>query len=177
MVFSTSTVLCKHRINLVSNHFHHPQKEALYPWAPTPHPAITGQPPVYLVSLWTDLFLVFLVNGTHTTWPFYIWLLSQSTLFFEVQPCSLSVPHCFLRAELCSTVGMDHVLFVHSSIGRHSECFQPFFFLFFFFLVWLHCVACGTSVLQPGIRPTFPAVEAWVLNQWTARDVPTWVTF
>lgn len=66
--------------------------------------------------------------------------------------------------------------FVRSSVGRHSECFQLFFSPLFS-LVWLHCVACGTSVLQPGIRPTLPAVEAWVLNQWTARDVPTWVTF
>lgn len=48
--------------------------------------------------------------------------------------------HCFLRAELCSIVGLDHIFFVHLSVGGHSECFQPFFspsfFLLFGYTVW-----------------------------------------
>ena len=44
-------------------------------------------------------------------------------------------------------------------------------FLFFF---WLDHAACGILVLWPGILPVPPAVEAWSLNHWTAREIPTW---
>ena len=30
---------------------------------------------------------------------------------------------------------------------------------------------CGILVPPPGIEPTPPAVEAWSLNHWTAREV------
>ena len=33
-------------------------------------------------------------------------------------------------------------------------------------------VACRILVPQPGIKPVPPAVEAWSLNHWTAREVP-----
>ena len=33
-----------------------------------------------------------------------------------------------------------------------------------------HHVACGILVLQPGIEPMPPALEAWSLNHWTARE-------
>ena len=33
-------------------------------------------------------------------------------------------------------------------------------------------VACGILVPRPGIEPRPPAVEAWSLNHWTAREVP-----
>ena len=34
------------------------------------------------------------------------------------------------------------------------------------FSPWLHPVACGILVSQPGIEPVSPAVEAWRLNHW-----------
>ena len=40
---------------------------------------------------------------------------------------------------------------------------------FLFFLP--HHSACGILVPRPGIEPTPLAVEAWSLNQWTAREV------
>ena len=43
--------------------------------------------------------------------------------------------------------------------------------LFFRFLFWLHQVECGISVPQPGIRSASLALEAWILNHWTAREV------
>ena len=46
---------------------------------------------------------------------------------------------------------------------------SPTTFVFF----WLHCWACGILVPQPGIEPTSPAVEAWSLNHWTTREVPS----
>ena len=46
-----------------------------------------------------------------------------------------------------------------------------FAFFFFPFLFWLHQVACGISVPQPGIKPASLALEAWILNHWTAREV------
>ena len=33
-------------------------------------------------------------------------------------------------------------------------------------------VARGILVLQPGIKPVPPALEAWSVNHWTARKVP-----
>ena len=55
----------------------------------------------------------------------------------------------------------------------------PFvYFLFkylFLFIFWPYQVlvaACGILVPQPGIRPTPPVMEAWNLNNWTAREVP-----
>ena len=33
-------------------------------------------------------------------------------------------------------------------------------------------MACGILVPQAGIRPTPPALGAWSLNYWTAREVP-----
>ena len=33
-------------------------------------------------------------------------------------------------------------------------------------------MACGILIPQPGIEPTPPALEAWNLNHWTAREVP-----
>ena len=43
---------------------------------------------------------------------------------------------------------------------------------FFVFTFWLHRAAGGILVPQPGIQPAPPAVEAWSLNHWAAREVP-----
>ena len=43
------------------------------------------------------------------------------------------------------------------------------FFLFYRF--WPRCAACGILVPRTGIEPVPPAVEAWSLNHWTAREV------
>ena len=58
--------------------------------------------------------------------------------------------------------------------------FKKEFYWFIYF--WLHWVlvaactlscpaACGILVLQPGIEPTSPALEARFFNHWTAREV------
>ena len=46
------------------------------------------------------------------------------------------------------------------------------FLIFFIFIFWPHCKACGILVPWPGIEPTPTALEAWSLNHWTAREVP-----
>lgn len=53
-------------------------------------------------------------------------------------------------------------------------CFLPDFdlpihFLSFFFFLWLHCVAHGILVIQPGIKPVPPAVEVGSLHHWISR--------
>ena len=53
-----------------------------------------------------------------------------------------------------------------------KECSCLSFFLFFLFLFWLCGTACGILVPQPRIKPAPPAVEAWTLNHWSAREVP-----
>ena len=42
----------------------------------------------------------------------------------------------------------------------------------FFFLTRLYCGAYGIIVSWQRIEPMFPALEAWSLNHWTAREVP-----
>ena len=39
--------------------------------------------------------------------------------------------------------------------------------------IWLCHAAYEILVPQPGIEPAPPEVEAWSLNHWTAREVPT----
>lgn len=41
-----------------------------------------------------------------------------------------------------------------------------------FFFFWLYSVVCGILVPLPGIKPMPSAVEVWILNHWTSREVP-----
>ena len=41
----------------------------------------------------------------------------------------------------------------------------------FFFIFWLHHVACSILVPWPGIEPKPPVAEAQSLNHWTTREV------
>ena len=38
-------------------------------------------------------------------------------------------------------------------------------------LFWLYCAAHRILVPQPGIKPLALAVEVWILNHWTAKEV------
>ena len=44
--------------------------------------------------------------------------------------------------------------------------------LLLFCLGFFGCTARGILVPRPGFEPACPAVEAWSLNHWTAREVP-----
>ena len=69
-------------------------------------------------------------------------------------------------------------LFTEHTVNRleKSFCFLGFNFLIFLFnwffvlwgVVWPHCTACGILVSPPGIEP---AVEAQILNHWTAWEI------
>lgn len=43
---------------------------------------------------------------------------------------------------------------------------------FFLLFSWLHHMAWGIFVPQPGVKPTPPEVEVWSLKHRTAREVP-----
>ena len=55
--------------------------------------------------------------------------------------------------------------------GRGCLFWGCFFCLFFIF--WPGHEARGILVPRLGIKPVPPAVEAWSLNQWTVREVPS----
>ena len=55
-----------------------------------------------------------------------------------------------------------------------QSSFISFFFFQFFGCAMWHV---GIIVPQPGIEPMPPAVEAWSLNHWTAREVPKFFYF
>ena len=44
--------------------------------------------------------------------------------------------------------------------------------LFYLFIFWLHHVACGILVPQPGMEPVPPVVGGWSFNHWIFREVP-----
>ena len=46
-----------------------------------------------------------------------------------------------------------------------------------FFFFWLHCETCVILVPWLGIKPPLLAIEAWSLNHWTAREVPSSASF
>ena len=67
---------------------------------------------------------------------------------------------------------------VHNGSAIFSQNLTVVFLLsFFFFFFWLRYAACGILVPRPGIEPMAPAVEAWTLNHWTAKEVPSLPTF
>ena len=49
----------------------------------------------------------------------------------------------------------------------------------FFIAAWgLSCpIACGILVFWPRIEPALPALEAWSLNHWTAKEVPIYFKY
>ena len=50
----------------------------------------------------------------------------------------------------------------------------------FFLITYLfrpHLEAYGILVPQPGTEPTPPALDAWSLNHWTARNFPKSIIF
>ena len=51
------------------------------------------------------------------------------------------------------------------------------FYLFIYFIMGLHHVACGILVPQPGIKPAPPALEVGSLNHWTTREVLVYCPF
>ena len=48
-----------------------------------------------------------------------------------------------------------------------------FNFIFYYFIFGLCPVTCGILVPHPKIKPVHPSLEAWNLNHWTTRDVPS----
>ena len=62
-------------------------------------------------------------------------------------------------------------MFSSRSLVVLALTFRPMI-LFFSFLFWPRCKACGILVPQPGIEPVPPAMEAPRPNHWTAREVP-----
>ena len=53
-------------------------------------------------------------------------------------------------------------------MGTEDHLFELVPVFFFFSFGW---VACRILIPRPGIDPAPPVVEAWSLNQWTAREV------
>ena len=53
------------------------------------------------------------------------------------------------------------------SMGSQQQHFKNYFYF------WPRCVACGTLVPWPGMKPMPPALAVWSLNHWIARKV-TW---
>ena len=93
------------------------------------------------------------------------WLLSIffSVLYFQfsyitLDWASLSLS-CLTFTQLLESVGL--CLLYESGVFQPPAFWGP------------HCVACRILVPQPGIKSMPPAVEAWSLNHWSAREIPS----
>ena len=76
---------------------------------------------------------------------FFMWFSSVS-LVFLIFSLNFSIPHVY------------------------KECLHPlFFFFFFFFFATLQ--STQDLIPWPGVEHVLPAVETWILNHWTAREV------
>ena len=53
----------------------------------------------------------------------------------------------------------------------HELCI--FLLLNYLCIYSLHCAARGILALQPGVKPTPPAVEALSVNLWISKEIPT----
>ena len=59
-------------------------------------------------------------------------------------------------------------IFIHCT----TKELHLFFFNLYFKILWPRCTACVILVPCPRIKPASPALEAWSLNNWTAKEVP-----
>ena len=61
----------------------------------------------------------------------------------------------------------------------HLGVLSVFFFLFFSFFLffWLPCTACGILLPLPEIKSLLLAVEVRILNHWTTREGPCFLSF
>ena len=73
----------------------------------------------------------------------------------------------------------DHSIYP-PSLPQMSSFPSLLFYYYYYFLIKKNCLATlhGMWILVPGpgIEPAPPALEAWSVNQWTAREVPP-ITF
>ena len=61
---------------------------------------------------------------------------------------------------------------IRQSLKAGTVTLQVIRSLYFLFLFWPHCVACGIFVPGPGTESSPPAVEEQSLNPWTPRVFP-----
>lgn len=71
-----------------------------------------------------------------------------------------------------SKTWLRHLLTIGNPALLHplASCYLLFFLFLFFF--WLHCIAHGTLVSQPGMELGSSAVKARHPNHWTAKEFP-----
>ena len=110
--------------------------------------------------------------GTSSFWVLRPKSLESSWLFplpftAHIKPISKSHQlylQTISRVECCSLPAV---------LVQASASLSCLVFFFFFLTVGLHCQACGILVAWPRIKPVFPALAMWRLNQWTTREVPS----
>ena len=99
---------------------------------------------------------------------------------FPVQGSSNLVPNhlstCWPHTQVQSLplTEVPHLRVHNQSLGEETEALISHFPTFFFFLIFLAMQqGCGILVPRPGTEHTPFALEAQILNHWTAREVPS----
>ena len=106
--------------------------------------------------------------------------LSNQLTFQKIMGKGTNKPLCLNLIRLLKVSWAQRSPFIGTSFTRLPTLFTLSVYdltvlCLFFFFFWPYCMACGILVPQPGIKPAPPALEAWHLNQWTAREVLSFV--
>ena len=67
-------------------------------------------------------------------------------------------------------------MYMYMCMYTHTHT-HTYIYIYIYFFFFSCTVVCGILVPWPGIRPVPPALEAWSLNHWTAREVPVYMYF
>ena len=67
---------------------------------------------------------------------------------------------------------LDHMVILCFTFFFLFDLLKKLFLFFYVFYLFFGHAAFGILVPRPGIEPVPPALEAWSLNHWTAREVP-----
>ena len=120
-------------------------------------------------------------SGTGDSWPC---LLSPMAFIVRcgpsTQPQALAAPasSSFSIPKMNHSITSLNHLFGNDTAGdsdRGSAPPPPSFFFFFLIFLFIYLASCGMwdFVSRPGMEPVPPALEAWNLNHWTTREIPT----
>lgn len=102
---------------------------------------------IYFTSQCIHLLWAFHINRVIQYLVSYVWLLSFSMMFSRLIHMIACISPSFLMMDkLYSITWIDHILFIHSSVGDHLSCFRYYewrcyehMFSFWFPLLFLKC--------------------------------------
>ena len=123
------------------------------------------------------------IPGSHSTISVSVSLLAKWDLNYTIKLQKLKKP---VNSGYIWNKVWDWASGIGCQIGRLTLfccfilCLFYLIFKIYLFIFWLCLVACGISILWPGIEPVPPTVAAWSLTvtvHWTVREAALFFRF